>query len=305
VGAVVSAELPNGRPAHGESRERHAAWVSEATRHDVVATWRPGRTEASAIVVRLLDGRELFFETVAEASRPDRFITAFMALDGIVMPPYVAWQVREIVGALVRMAQIDREQDELDAYADAGARFLVGCLRHGGGRVEVKLDAEDYAERLATYRAIVRYEIDLSRRHGDPTEPPWVAVLHATDRKRLHVPRGLFGTFAKRTIRGVTGGTFNAQMRRLDWVDLDLQPRKPKPPEADATFKEAKRPRLRLWAIADGWDGITADDNGQVAADRGDAETPGDASTGARAGARASLYPGVSTSPRAHGRRPA
>jgi len=161
-------------------------------------------------------------------------------------------------------------------------------------------DAKDYAKRAAMYRAIVRYETDLSRRHGDPTEPPWVQVLHATDSKLFYVPRGLFGTFAKRTIRGVTPGTFNAQMRRLGWVDRDLQPRKPKPPDADATFEEVKRPKLRLWAIPDGWEGIDADG----VADRGDAETRGDAFTDARVGARASLHPGVSTSPRVHGRRP-
>src|SRR5262252_276994 len=110
VGAVVSGgvDLPSGRPKPSESRKRHAAWVSQATEHDVISTWRPGRTEGSALVVRVADGRELFFETVAEASRPDRFITAFMALDGIVMPPYSGPQVRQIVGALVRMAQIDR-----------------------------------------------------------------------------------------------------------------------------------------------------------------------------------------------------
>jgi hypothetical protein len=296
----VSVELPNGRPNFGESRERHAAWVSEATRHDVVATWRPGRTESCALVVRFADRREAFFETVGEACRPDRFIAAFMALDGVVMPPYGVPQVREIVGALVRMAQIDKEQDELDAYADVGARFLLGCLLNAG-RIEIALDAEDYAKRLAAYRAVVRYESDLSKLHGDPTERPWIEVLYATDRKLFHVPRGLFGTFAKRTIRGVTPGTFNSQMRRLGWESVDLQPRKPKPPDAEATFEEVKRPKLRVWAIPDGWDGIEADDVGEG----GDAETRGDASTDGRAGARASLHPGVSTSPRALGRRPA
>jgi hypothetical protein len=251
--------------------------------------------------VRLADGGELFFETVAEACRPDRFIAAFMARDGIVMPPYTGPAVRQIVGALVRMAQIDREQSELEEYADAGSRFLLGCLLNGG-RIEVKLDAKDYDERVKAYRALIGYEIDLSNLHGDPTARPWVEVLHATDQKKFYVPRGLFGTFAKRTIRGIRSDTFNAQMRRLDWESVELQPRKPKPPEAEATF-EGKRPFLRVWAIPVGWDGIEAEGL-QDGYDRGSAEAPGSAFTDARAGARASLYPGASTLPRAHGRRP-
>ncbi len=66
----------------------HAAWVSKATKHDVVAAVRMGRRERGPLLVRLADGDELFFETVAEACRPERFITAFMSIDGVVMPSY-------------------------------------------------------------------------------------------------------------------------------------------------------------------------------------------------------------------------
>jgi hypothetical protein len=277
VGAVVSVELPEGIPGPDDSPEAHATWASGATRHQIVGTWRPGRTERSALVVRLASGVELFFETVAEACRPDRFITAFMAIDGVVMPSYSGPQVRLIVAALVRMAQLDREQDDRDAFADAGARFVVGCLINGG-RVNVTPDAESEQARLDAYRSVLRYEIALSHLAGEDGRWAWPPVLYATDRKVFYVPRGLFLVFARRTIRGVAIEVFNAQMRRLGWVDTDLRPRKPKQPEA-------ARPHLRMWEVPDGWDGIAADGD-LTNFDLGPAVPRGPASTGAHARAR-------------------
>ena len=221
----MSVELPENWPQPGDPPERYAAWVSKATRHQIAGTGRPGRTERSALVVRLADSHELFFETVAEACRPERFLTAFMSIDGVTMPSYSGPQVRELVGALVQMAQIDRERNEDEEYADAGSRFLRVCLTQTGTK-EITLDDTSDQGRGLVYCTAIRYAELISRLNGDPGEP-WPPVLHATDRKLLHVPRGLFLPFARRTIRGVTVAAFNAQMRRLGWDDVTLQPRKP------------------------------------------------------------------------------
>lgn len=282
----MSVELPENWPQLGDPPEAFAFWVSKATLHDIVGTWRPGRTERSALVVRLGDGHELLFETVAEACRPERFLSAFMSIDGIVMPSYSGPQVRQLVGALVQMAQIDRDRSEDEEYADAGARFLRACLTRAG-TIEVKLNEESEEGRALVYRTAIRYAVLLSTLHGDPGEPS-PPVLHATDRRLLHVPRGLFLTFARKTIRGVTVASFNAQMRRLGWNDVTLQPRKPGKPDAPRTF-------LRLWEVADGWDGISASEGDGA----GCVDAPGysEARAGAR-GAPVEAHPPASAHPR-------
>ena len=283
-------ELPEPWPKPGDSRERHAAWVSKATLHNVVASWRAGRTQNSALVIRLGDGHEMFFETVAEACRPERFITAFLGADGIAMPNYGAVQVRELVAALVRMASMDREEDDRDEYASAGADYLRACLGDAD-TVEIALGADDDDGRLHVYRTAIRYANLIRRLRGDPHER-LPALLHATDLELLHVPRGLYLSFARRRIRGVTVATFNAQMRRVGWNDVDLRPRKPLHPDA-------LRPNLRLWQIEDGWDGIAAGGYApEDAASTGPMVPPG--LSGARASARdaaAEVGPGGAAGP--------
>lgn len=293
---MTKPELPPNVPGVGDSVEAHAAWISKAVRHEVVAAWRPGRTPGSMLVVRLADGREIVFETIGHAMRPEGLIGAFTAYDGVVVPAYSGPQAREVAAALVRMAQLDREQDERDEFADVGAHYLIGCL--GEGLVDVKLDGDDEPERLSTYRTLLRYAVDLSRLRGDPGER-WPDVLHAIDRRLFYLPRGLFSKFARRTLWGVSIAAFNSQMRRIGWEDVALRPRKPNSPEAE-------RPHLRVWAVAEGWDGINLGE--ELALNGGGPVDPhGPASyTHARAGARGTSYnPSGTTGPNAplHKRR--
>lgn len=281
-------KLPDNPPRAGDSQEDHAAWVSRATRHEVLGTWRSGRSDRTGMLVRLGDGHELVFDTIGEAER--RLVSAFMALDGVEMPSYTAPQVRTIVAALVRMAEIDHETDEREEYADIGARFLRGCLI-AGGRLQVTPDDPDDRQRLLTYQKLLLYADGLSRLNGDPGER-WPEVLHATDRQRFYLPRGLFLRFARKTLFGIGVATLNFQMRRLGWEDIQLRPRKPK----DQT---AERPHLRLWQIEEGWQGITANPYGTTPENNGPASTSGTARD------QAMVPPGLSEASRARARTPA
>ena len=243
-------------------------WASKATKHEITYTWRPGRTESSALVVRLADGLELFFETVAEACRPDRFITAFMA-DGVVMPTYSAGQVKEIVGALIRAAKLERDRDERDRFAEFAGRFLRGCLT----QTDVMPVALEDSERL--YRTAVAYINAIARLRGESGEP-FPPVLHAVDGQVMFIPRGLL--LAHAGLR-MAPATFNAQIRRIGWEDVNLRPRRPGNPNAP-------RPHLRLWRIPDGWDGITPSPGIPARTNLGPAVPGGPTSTGVRAGPR-------------------
>lgn len=267
-----SAALPENWPKPGDSRERHRAWVSEATEHRIAAVWRPGRGDRAGIVVRLADGSELSFETITEASRPDRFISAFTGLDGVVMPNYGIPQVRELVGALVRMAEIDKDRDEREEFRGIGADYLRGCLSEPTMSMRLGNDG-------SVYYAGQRYQALVSRLRGDPGEP-WAPAMYATDARALFVSRRLFAAYARRASRTSFSPTF--QMPRCGWDDVDLQPY---PPE---TVK-GPRLKLRLWRISEGWEGVTVEcpetgGDGQTNGDTsGDAETHGAAPTPTRA----------------------
>lgn len=288
MAAVKKVKLPDNPPGPGDSQEDHAAWVSRATRHEIVGTWRSGRSDRTGMLVRLGDGHELVFDTIGEAER--RLVSAFMALDGVEMPSYTAPQARTIIAALVRMAEIDHEADEREEYADVGARFLRGCLV-AGGRIQVTPDDLDDRRRLLTYQKLLLYADTLSRLHGDPGEC-WPEVLHAPERQRFYLPRGLFLRFARKTLFGVGVATLNFQMRRLGWEDIQLRPRKPR----DQT---AERPHLRLWQIEEGWQGITSEPHGATP------ENTGPAQTGDPNGTMRVVPPGLSEASRGRARAPA
>ena len=173
------------------------AWASKATLQTIVDTWRPGHSEHAPLLVRLENGREIFFETINEATSPKRFFAAFIAVGGISMPAYSEPQVRLIVSALVRAAQLSDELDERDFWEDTGATFLRACLTlHNTETITVEADTE--AGRKARYNAASRYAAELGRRNDDQLP----CVLVAVDAERLLVPRGSFLTFANRRRRG-------------------------------------------------------------------------------------------------------
>ena len=265
-------KLPEPWAKPGDSREAHAVWVSAATRHEIVGVWRPGRGDRAGIVVRLADGYEVSFETITEASRPDRFINAFTGIDGVVMPSYGIPAVRELVGALVRMAEIDKDRDEREDFRAIGADYLRGCL--GTGSVVMTLATE-----ASVYYAGRRYQALVSKLRGDAGEP-WPEVMYATDEQALFVSRRLFAAYARRASRTSFSPTF--QMPRCGWEDVDLQPYPPK------TVK-GPRLKLRLWRIAEGWEGVSVEHpetgrDGQTHGDAPrDAETHGAAPTPTRA----------------------
>jgi hypothetical protein len=240
----MPADLPKHCPKPGGTVAEHAAWVSKATRHEIDAVWRPVRGDNAPLVIRLRDGRVIAFDSVSEACRADKFFAAFIGIDGVSMPPYSAPHVREIVAALVRMARIDRESDELDEVRDIGARYLTACLAKSSVIV-AKLDAEG-----GEYRAAVLFEKEVRYLTGDDPQERLPAVLHAADRERLFVSRGLFGKFAKRALSGrVTYSAFNGKMVRAGWVLADWRPRSP-------GRLDARRPHLRLWQVEVGWEGV-------------------------------------------------
>ena len=268
----MSVDLPVPWPNLPGEPKKLLAWASEATKHKVVATYRPGVHEHAGLVVELDGGHELFFETVADACRPERFITAFMAIDGVPMLGYAGWQVREIVGALVRAARLGRERDERETFTDLGARYLVGCLAEGGRIVQ------EMAEPLGEYRGALKLKQATRLLRGDELER-WPEVLHAPDLGAMFIVRGLFLAYSKRVVGRMNTAALNEYMRRVGWQDVELNPRKP----GDT---DARRPHLRVWRIPDGWDDVWADD----VTDSGPAVPRGPGSTRrARAGARAPL----------------
>ena len=238
-------ELPQPLPSFEATPADLAAWVSTATHHDIEATWRPGHSEHAPLLVHFANGREVFFETIADACRPERFLSAFVAIDGVPMPEYSKAHVRIIVAALVRMAAVTAELDERDFWGGVGATFLRACLTTGNQQT-IALDPKDEPGRLALYRGAAYYAGHLGKVNEDAL--PWVLV--AVDRETLLIPRGPFLDFANRRRRGTSPGTVNAQMQRLDWTIVDLRPRKPGEP------KTYPRPHLRLWEIPNGWDGL-------------------------------------------------
>jgi hypothetical protein len=269
------ADLPQPLPTFEAAPADLAAWASKALPEPVTATWRPGHSEHAPLLVRFQSGRELFFETVAEACRPERFGAAVIAVTGKPMTAYSKPQLQVLVAALVRMASLTSELDERDFWGDTGATFLRACLTASNIRT-IALDPDQEAGRLARYRAAARYDAELGRQ-SDELVPH---VLVAVDREALLIPRGPFLAFANRRRRATSPGTVNAQMQRLGWESLDLRPRKPGEP------KSYPRPHLRLWQIANGWDGLhVVIEDGKVVdidADRGPG-SPGGPAEHARA----------------------
>jgi hypothetical protein len=242
------AELPQPPPSFDAAPADLAAWVSKALPAEVVATWRPGHSEHAPLLVRFANDRELFFETVAEACRPDRFGAAVISVTGRAMTSYTKPQLALIVAAMVRMADVTSEIDERDFWGGVGATFLRACLTMGSQQ-PIALDPTDEPGRLALYRGAARYAAHLGTVSEDVL--PWVLV--AVDRETLLVPRGPFLDFANRRRKATSPGTVNGQMQRLGWTLVDLRPRKPGAP------KDYPRPHLRLWEIPNGWDGIAVE----------------------------------------------
>ena len=238
-------DLPQPLPSFSATPAELAVWASKALPEDVVATWRPGHSEHAPLVVRFANGRELFFETIADACRPERFGAAVIAVTGKPMASYSRPQLAVIVAALVRMATLSHELDERDFWSGVGATFLRACL-NAGNEQTIALDPEDERGRLALYRGAGQYVDHL----GGLADDALPKLLVAVDRETLLVPRGPFLDFANRRRRGTSPGTVNAQMQRLDWRILDLRPRKPGAPQ------DYPRPHARLWEVANGWDGI-------------------------------------------------
>jgi hypothetical protein len=239
------AKLPESWPKLGDSVAVHALWVSKATCHEVVGAWRPTRGDNAPLVIRLGDGREVAFDSISEACRPERFIAAFLGIAGVVMPAYSGPQVREIVGALVRMARVDRESDELDEVRDIGARYLVACMVRSEV-IEVGLDVPG-----GEYRAAIRLGLATQHLSGDDPLEHLPPVVYAPDREQMFVLRGLFGKFARRALMTpMTRLAFNGQMVRVGWVPVNWRPRKP-------GDRDAYRPNARVWQIPVGWEGVS------------------------------------------------
>jgi hypothetical protein len=238
-------DLPEPLPSFKATPADLAVWVSKALPEGVVGSWRPGHSEHAPLVVRFANGRELFFETIAEACRPERFGAAVIAVTGRSMAAYSRPQLAILVAALVRMATLSHELDEGEFWGDTGATFLRACLA-AKYRQTIALDPEDERGRLALYRGATKYVGHL----GSLADDALPGVLVAVDRNALLIPRGSFLSFANRRRRATSPGTVNAQMQRLNWEILDLRPRKPGAP------RDHPRPHARLWEIANGWDGL-------------------------------------------------
>jgi hypothetical protein len=268
-------ELPEPLPPFKAAPAQIAEWASKATRHDIAATWRPGHSENAALLVRLANGQEILFETIGDACRPDRFISAFLAVDGVSMPEYSKPQMRIIVGALIRMAAISEELDERDFWADTGSTFLRACLTRGNIET-ITLEEDSDAARRARYSAAIKYAKHL----GELYEDQLPRVLVAVDSEMMLIPRSHYLLFVGRRRRGIAWSTVNTHMRRLGWDRYELQPRKPK------AAPGYPRPHVRMWKVPNGWDGVHVEiKNGEVVAvDFGALEPHG--SSEARAGAR-------------------
>lgn len=247
-GAANGAELPQPLPAYDAERAELTAWVSKALPEPVASTWRPSQSQHAALLVRFASGRELFFDTVADACRPEHFGAAVIAITGRPMAGYSKAQLQMIVAALIRMATLEADADDRDFWADTGATFLRACLTTGNVQ-EVQLDADCEEGRLELYRAASRY----SQHLGTLADDEFPRVLVAADRATLLIPRGAFLAFAQRRSRGSWPGTVNAQMQRLEWWLCDLRPRKP------GAARDYPRPHLRLWEISSGWEGLVAE----------------------------------------------
>jgi hypothetical protein len=247
----VSVDLPDPWPTLPSEPAKLLTWASMATKHKVVATYRPGVHEHAGLVVELEGGHELFFETVGEACRPDRFITPFMSIDGVPMRSYSGPQIREIVGALVRAARLGRERDQRETFTDLGARYLTGCLAEGGRIVQ------DMGDPLGEYRGVLKLKQATRLLRGDELER-WPELLHAPDLAAMFIVRGLFLAYSKRVVGRMNTAVFNEHMRRVGWQDIEFNPRKPGDPAA-------RRPHLRVWRVPDGWDDVWAEE----AAERG------------------------------------
>jgi hypothetical protein len=268
----VSVNLPDPWPHLPGEPAKLLAWASQATGHTITATARPGVHEHAGLIVELDGGHELFFETVADACRPERFITAFMAIDGVPMKSYSGPQVREIVGALVRAARLGRERDERETFTDLGARYLVGCLAEGG-----RID-QDMGDPLGEYRGVLKLKQATRLLRGDELER-WPEILYAPDLAAMFIVRGLFLAYSKRVVGRMNTAVLNEHMRRVGWEDVEFNPRRPGDPDA-------RRPHLRVWRVPDGWDDVWADDSTEL----GPAVPHGPGSTRrAHAGARAPL----------------
>lgn len=263
--------LPPPFPKLPRDRQGLLDWASKATWHTILDTHRPGVHEHAGLVVVLEGGHELFFETVADACRGERFLSAFMSIDGHPMPEWSRAQIRHIVGALVRAARIGEERDDRETYADLGGRYLRGCLFDGNVIDEWKMSTTEGA-----YRGAVRLADATKFLRGDDGER-WPNVLYAVDQKAMYVVRGLFLSYSKRIVGRMNTATLNQQMRRVGWETVELHPRKPGAPKA-------LRPHLHCWRISDGFEGIRGTDRppDDDDADRGPMVPDGPASTRGR-----------------------
>lgn len=265
--------LPKPFPNLPQDRERLLTWASKATLHEVVDTYRAGAHENAALVVTLAGGRELFFETVADACRPDRFISAFLSIDGVPMEEWSRPQVKCIVGALVRASRLGKERDERETFTDLGARFLRACLTDGNVIDERKMATPEGAYRGAVALALATKHLT----GGDGERFP--NLLYAVDEKAMYAIRGLFLPYTRRVVGRMNTATLNAHMRRVGWASVDVQPRKPGAPKA-------ARPHLRCWRVEDGFDGIRGTQRAPAADDDRGPVAPRGPGSSARAGGR-------------------
>jgi hypothetical protein len=237
-GVVTAIRLPAPYPHLPDEPAELLDWATRATRHHIVATRRAGRHEHAGLTVTLEHDAELFFETIAEANRPERFVSAFMAIDGVVMPNYTGPQVKEIVGALIRAARIGHERDERETFTDLGQHYLRGCLEEAGviGH-NMRTPAEQYG-------AAILLRLETRHLRGEEHER-WPRVLHAPDLQAMFVLRGLFLAYSRRIVGRMNTAALNEHMRRVGWADVELHPRKPRHPDA-------ARPHLHTWRIPNG-----------------------------------------------------
>ena len=153
----MAENLPDPLPGFDATPDVLLAWASTATKQTIVGTWRPGHSEhAGLLFVRFDTGREIFFETINDATSPKRFFSAFIAVGGTSMPAYSEPQLRILVSALVRAAQLSDALDETDFWVDTGSTFLRACLTVGNTQT-IELEGDSEAERRARYSAAVRY----------------------------------------------------------------------------------------------------------------------------------------------------
>jgi hypothetical protein len=292
----VSDKLPKPWPKLPDDPRELLAWASDATEHEVTGTYRPSVGEHAGIVLELVGGHELFFETITEACRTERFIAAFMSIDGVVMTQWTAPEIKQIVGALVRAARLGKDRDEREVYADMGERYLTGCLSHGG-RIGRRM-----GDPLGLYRGTLALKLATRHLRGDEGEP-WPAILHAEDLEQLYVVRGLFLSHSKRVVGRMNTAALNQQMRRVGWQTLEANPRKP-------GDDRAPRPHMRLWQIPVGWEGVTPTGTEPAPEDLGDVDGPAvpdgpGSRTRGRAGASSAIdHAGPRDQARRTGRRP-